>query len=96
MNWSDREKRGQDFTRLAGNHARRAMLKSDGERHIKLMPESLDDGRKGVGSGAAWFRGNQGQYSSKSSERKMASAMIAKIPLPLSRHIAAIFYPKDI
>lgn len=33
--------------------------------------------------------------SSKSDSRKAASAMIAKIPLPLSRHIAATFYPKD-
>jgi hypothetical protein len=31
--------------------------------------------------------------SSKSPARKMASAMIAKIPLPLSRHIAAAFKP---
>ncbi len=30
-------------------------------------------------------------HSSKSSKRKMASAMIAKIPLPLSRHIGATF-----
>jgi C-5 cytosine-specific DNA methylase len=30
---------------------------------------------------------------SKSSGRKMASAMIAKIPLPLSRHIAATYRP---
>ena len=29
--------------------------------------------------------------SSKSPKRKFASAMIAKIPLPLSRHIAATF-----
>lgn len=34
------------------------------------------------------------QYSSKSSERKMASAMIAKIPTALSRHIASTFMPK--
>lgn len=27
--------------------------------------------------------------------RKAASAMIAKIPLPLSRHIAAAWYPRD-
>ncbi len=30
---------------------------------------------------------------SKSPERKAASAMIAKIPLPLSRHIAAVYRP---
>ena len=32
-------------------------------------------------------------YSSKSPQRKMAAAMIAKIPLPLSRHIGATFRP---
>ena len=31
------------------------------------------------------------RHGSKSSGRKMASAMIAKIPLPLSRHIGATF-----
>ena len=33
---------------------------------------------------------------SKSSARKMASAMIAKIPEPLSRHIATTFHPDNI
>lgn len=69
------------------------VLKEDGSPHHKLMPVP-DDGRKGVGSGSAWFYGNQGQYSSKSSARKMASAMIAKIPLPLSRWVAATYFPK--
>lgn len=32
-------------------------------------------------------------HSSKSPARKAASAMIAKIPLTLSRHIAAIYRP---
>ena len=71
MNWSDKTKRGQDFTRLAGEHA----------------PE----GRKGAGAGAKWFDQNLCSLSSKSLSRKQASAMIAKIPLPLSRHIAATF-----
>ena len=53
MNWSDRERRGQDFTRVAGRQAMAA------------------------------------------TGRKAASAMIAKIPLPLSRHIAATFRPRD-
>lgn len=46
------------------------------------------------GSGREWFAG-EGKISrmtgSKSPARKIASAMIAKIPLPLSRHIAATF-----
>ena len=34
-----------------------------------------------------------GLYGSKSPQRKMASAMIAKIPLPLSTHVARSFKP---
>jgi hypothetical protein len=33
------------------------------------------------------------QGNSKSPARKFASAMIAKIPLPLSRYIAAVYRP---
>jgi hypothetical protein len=36
-----------------------------------------------------------GSGKSKSSARKAASAMIAKIPEPLARHIARAFYPRD-
>src|SRR3990172_987435 len=51
---------------------------------------------EGVKNGADWFGSGadcslQRRAGSKSSGRKMASAMIAKIPLPLSRHIAAVF-----
>jgi hypothetical protein len=70
MNWSDRTKRGQDFTRVAGNQAM---------------------GIKHNGSGAIWFDTGPASLPSKSPRRKAASAMIAKIPLPLSRHIAATF-----
>jgi hypothetical protein len=45
------------------------------------------DGRKGVGSGAAWFDANLCVYPSSSPRRKAASAMIAKIPFDLARHI---------
>ena len=44
-----------------------------------------------------WFSDPQStcrKHGSKSKGRKMASAMIAKIPLPLSRHIAATFRSK--
>jgi len=52
------------------------------EEHVKL--------------GGSWFHGyRQGQgprnHGSKSKARKHASAMIAKIPLPLSKYIAATF-----
>jgi hypothetical protein len=45
------------------------------------------DGRKGQGTGAAWFDSNWCVHSSKSPKRKAASAMIAKIPFELARHI---------
>ena len=78
MNWSDRTKRGQNFTRIAGRHA------------------VASDGRKQVGSGREWFAGEGAtsrETSSKSPTRKFASAMIAKIPEPLSRHIARTYLP---
>jgi hypothetical protein len=49
----------------------------------------------GVKCGGDWFgpgvKSAMQNHSSKSPARKFASAMIAKIPLPLSRHIAATF-----
>ena len=55
-----------------------------------------EHGIKQHGSGREWFAGEgkiSRMTSSKSPARKMASAMIAKIPLPLSRHIGAVFHP---
>lgn len=74
LNWSDRSKRGQDFTRIAG--------------------AQRDEGIK---QGGSWFHDSKGtlrSHSAKSKSRKFASAMIAKIPLPLSRHVAATWHPK--
>ncbi len=51
--------------------------------------------KEGIKCGGDWFNQSQPSISrmtsSKSPARKMASAMIAKIPLPLSRHIAATY-----
>lgn len=83
MDWSDPTKRGQDFTRVAGRQA-------------------LNRGVKGAEwdglNGGSWFgeyRSGQGTRSmaSASPRRKMASAMIAKIPEPLARYIAEVFKP---
>lgn len=56
-----------------------------------------DEGIKQRGSGREWFAG-EGKISrltsSKLLARKMASAMIAKIPLPLARYIAATYKPR--
>jgi len=46
------------------------------------------------GKGDAWFQDGAARHGSKSSARKHASAMIAKIPYPLASHIAQVFKPK--
>ena len=81
MNWSDQTKRGQDFTRLAGQHAGR---KNDDGRKMRDQ-----DGYDRTHPNA--FGRKAPRTSSKGKARKRASAMIAKIPLPLSRHIARCF-----
>lgn len=53
---------------------------------------------EGTKNGNDWFGSGgdcslQRRHGSKSSGRKAASAIIAKIPLPLGRHIAATFKP---
>jgi hypothetical protein len=60
------------------------------------------DGRKvgkdwfgGYGGGFGWDSSPMRRNSSKSPKRKFASAMIAKIPIVLSRHIAAMLKPES-
>ena len=60
---------------------------------IENSISNAQEGRKQKGSGAAWWRGEIGMMSGKSNARKAASAHIAKIPLPLSRHIARAWWP---
>jgi hypothetical protein len=50
-------------------------------------------GIKQEGSGAAWFDNGISKHSSRSNSRRAASAMIAKIPLELSQHIARVYWP---
>ena len=55
---------------------------------------------RAIKNGNDWFGSGddcslQRRHGSKSTGRKQASAMIAKIPLPLSRHIAATFRPAE-
>jgi hypothetical protein len=57
---------------------------------------AVREGRKGAGAGAEWFDQNLCKLPSHSLRRKMASAMIAKIPLPLSRWIAATYRPEAV
>jgi hypothetical protein len=73
---------------LAFNPAAQGRAVREGRLH-----RSDDNGRK---IGGDWFSDPQStcrRHGSKSKGRKMASAMIAKIPLPLSRWIAATYRP---
>lgn len=103
MNWSDQTKCGQDFTRLAGKHALKTIGHPnirDGHSHTKHLANPAEHA---IGNKGNWLQkpGPDGKrpvtgqraHWSNSPGRKMASAMIAKIPLPLSRHIARTYYP---
>lgn len=122
MNWSDRSKRGQDFTRVAGNQA----IKNAGGSWFRVAHNTTSgkgqnpDGRPlhtphmtnpaehwrqqdladGVKCGGQWFGKNDPSpmraFHSKSAKRRFASAMIAKIPLELSRYIARVYKPKQV
>lgn len=68
-----------------------------------LMPASQkSDAKKGVGIGSrSWHQGKGQRHPndprnawSGSKERKAASAAVAKIPLPLSQHIAQVYKPQ--
>jgi C-5 cytosine-specific DNA methylase len=96
MNWSDRERTGQDFTRIGGNQA---IHIRHGATHTKHVTNPAEHGVKLPGGGKdGWFGRNNAhslrQHSSGSTSRKFASAMIAKIPEALSRHIGRTFYPR--
>lgn len=103
LNWSDRSKTGQDFTRVAGDQA----IKNDGGSWFGVAhntrfgvgrnPDGRNDPRDGLKQGGDWFSDPASlsrQSSYKSSKRKMGSALIARIPLPLSRHIARVYHPE--
>jgi len=70
----------------------------DGEVHTRHLTNPLEhEGVKQRGSGREWFAGEgkiSRMTSSGSPARKMASAMIAKIPEPLSRYIGRTFLPR--
>lgn len=72
----------------------------DGAPHTKRLTNPAEfDGTK---LGGSWFHGYrpgvQGprNHGSNSKARKAASAMIAKIPEPLSRHIGMVYWPKGV
>lgn len=99
MNWSDQSRRGQDFTRIAARQISPAWrAKHYGETEKARISEGVkQSGISGIrenGKGDRWFQDGAARHGSKSTARKAASAMIARIPLPLSRHIARCFAPQ--
>ena len=95
MNWSDRTKHGQDFTRVAGGQKINGYSdpRRNGGKGAHLTNQRENDARKGGGD---WFGSGtdcslQRKASSGSVSRKAASAQIAKIPFPLAQHIARVF-----
>jgi hypothetical protein len=83
LNWSD------PAQRVPGPN-RRSFTDMGAREAIKLA--------NGIKQGGDWFNASQPSmsrlYGSKSPQRKMASAMIAKIPLPLSMHIGQTYWPQ--
>jgi hypothetical protein len=79
--------------KIADSKNRGAGLKGDGGSWF-------GDYESGIKQGGDWFNASQSSISrrcsSKSKARKQASAMIAKIPLPLSRHIAVTFKEREV
>jgi hypothetical protein len=80
----------------------RAVMKNDGVKvggldWNKRVPGQAFNTHSESRLNDGWFGANNDhalrQYSSKSAKRRAASALIAKIPLALSRHIARVYYP---
>jgi hypothetical protein len=99
MNWSDQTMRGQDFTRIAAQCTKLPVSRFDGSGKSVRSEGVKQPGIGGFrenGMGDAWFQDGAARHGSKSTARKRASAIIAKIPLTLSRHIARAYYPVKI
>jgi hypothetical protein len=90
--------------KVPSNNARDELAQVVGHTPHMTNPAEHDDGIKqpglsgtrANGKGDAWFQDGAARHSSKSNARKQAAATIAKIPLPLSRYIAAVFKPEPI
>jgi hypothetical protein len=81
LNWSDRSKRGQDFTRAAGAQA----TKNNGGSWFAVAHNTTTGHSHNPRDAMA---------RSSGLKRKHASALIAKIPFPLARHIARCYRPE--
>lgn len=107
--WSDYGKPGYKATAFNGQAERN--LIDEGGHKIPVYSDPRRNGGKGMhltsphGNseglkiGGDWFSDPKStcrKHGSKSSARKAASAQIAKIPFPLSQHIASVYKPRNI
>lgn len=94
INWSDRSKHGQDFTRIAGQQAMDRRTKNSGGSWFNIAHNKESGCRNNPVNAGVKQDGLQ-KFSSNGNARKRASAMIAKIPFELARHIAWAWMPKE-
>lgn len=94
MNWSDRTKRGQHLTRIAGEFAE---AKAQGLKILgSCAPRRWEDRDvKRLRDNFGWAGSIMREGTSHGLKRKRASALIAKIPFPLAQHIARVFKPES-
>lgn len=84
---------GADKT--GGNPARGVTVGESGRNPVhEGVKQPGVSGLRANGKGDRWFQDGAARSGSKSNARKAASAMIAKIPLPLARWIGRVYYPK--
>ena len=66
------------------------------QRRFSGTKQAGISGPRNTGKGDAWFQDGAARHGSQSTSRKAASALIAKIPFPLSQHIARCFKPAGV
>ena len=108
LNWSNRELRGQDFTRVAGKQNMDGRKNNDGSWFAIGSPGQKETGRNPVHELAGIKNKDDDGYernhphafgwktprtNSKSPARKAASAAIARIPFALAQYIARVYRP---
>jgi hypothetical protein len=92
MNWSDQNKRGQDFTRIAGRQSEGVKVAGNklSENGFAIpIARQIDQSMKPE----SFQLKEEDRRQHLSYSRKAASAVIAKIPFVLAQHIARSWKP---
>jgi hypothetical protein len=101
LDWSDENSRGKNVLGIPGR--KRGVSFTDAAGHladVKSMGINVTYAELKNSAGTKGYAARMGdsevsrRYSSKSPQRKQATAEIAKIPYPLAQWIAEIFKPK--